>query len=133
MARTPGSTTTTRRAPDARQRAWAIMRYLGEFTDGDIISTAEMGASNFRKYRARLVEAGYLREIKARKSGYRMEDARYQLIRDTGRKHPIVRKDGVGVYDQNKKEIYGHPRSHGSSAAPADLGNLEGDGLVSGT
>ena len=107
MARLPGSHSSARPDRDARQRAWAAMRYLGRFRDTDIIAVAEIGARNLRAYRKRLAEAGYLRQVTARKSGYRMEDAIYELVRDTGPKHPIARARSPALYDQNNGETYG--------------------------
>jgi len=111
MARIPGALSASRPDQDARQRAWQLMRYLtknqGRFTDGEIISIAEIGVRNLQAYRKRLVEAGYLEVVQKRRSGYRMGDAIYAVVRDTGPKHPLARRNESAMYDQNNGEIYG--------------------------
>jgi DNA-binding IclR family transcriptional regulator len=124
MARALGISMASRPGKDARQRAWAAIRYLmksqGRFTDGDIISIAEIGASNLWRYLKVLAETGYVRVIGKHQSSHRMGYAIYELARDTGPKHPIAHNDGQ-VYDQNTKETYGPERTEVACRAKASV------------
>jgi len=85
-----------------RTRAWTSMRILRRFCLPDIIATAEISPGNCAKYVRALRKAGYLRTVRARRSGKAGGGAVYQLVRNTGPHAPLV-KDGF-VYDQNTGE-----------------------------
>jgi hypothetical protein len=119
MGRTRGAFTRARPTGDARQRAWASMRYLRVFTGPQIEMVSDINYDNLKKYLAGLEKAGYLKRRKAKRNGSPAGHVQWILIRNSGPKHPIVRKYGLGVYDPNLDEVF--PCSTASpGTAPSD-------------
>lgn len=94
-----------------RQRVWRVMPVKQKFTIDDLLGVAANGEeknarNNVQKYLRFLSEAGYLRELR-RVPGEALTSngfKRYQLIRHTGPKAPVPRKNGV--YDRNTGEFH---------------------------
>lgn len=82
------------------------MRLLRRFTAFEVRAAAEVGEENLRKYIKALAATGYLRETTAKDNGKSMGHAVWRLVRDSGPKHPIIRKDGTGVYDPNSGIVW---------------------------
>lgn len=93
------------RQPVARDRAWQSMRHLHLFTVGDIVSTAEMGMDNAKKYIRGLKEAGYLITVKEKSNGHKNGLAVYRLIRNTGPKAPRLQSNNK-TFDPNEHKTY---------------------------
>lgn len=123
MARTLGANSKARPAKDIRQRAWQAMRILKVFTAYDIQATAEVGRDNLKKYIQALAETGYLRKLKERQSGRSMGHAKWRLVRDSGPKHPIARRDGSGVFDPNTGESWSSNGRGLAETAPQEVSN----------
>jgi hypothetical protein len=87
--------------------AWQAMRVMRRFTPVDLMTTAEIGEDNIRKYLKGLSRAGVVRLVKKRQPGIPGSRDLWMLVRDTGPKPPLVRKDGV--YDQNTRNVYPYP------------------------
>lgn len=108
MARTPGSHSRTRPVSDQRQRIWNAIRIFKRFTAFQIRSGG-LGESNVRNYLKALERAGYIAVARPRASGKTLGHAVYRLCRDTGPAHPLPRRDGSGVWDQNQQRLYPYP------------------------
>jgi hypothetical protein len=133
MARPPRNYTRARPHKDARQRAWAQMRFRQRFTAADIMEVTSIGKDNLKKFLRRLLKAGYLREVQPRKSGVAMGYAVYRLVRNTGPKRPLPWENGQ-VYDQNNGETYGEPDIRlKAGTPPGEPGRTEATGVVSGS
>jgi len=77
--------------PDARQRAWTVIRIKRVFSVPDLIAQAGMSQSNAEKFVSQLRKARYLayegrRQPNGTPGSYRL----YRLIRDTGPSAPVV-------------------------------------------
>ena len=104
--RTPGAYSTSRPQTDIRQQAWNSIRVFKVFTTAQVASTARIGKSNLRKYLGSLHRAGYIVISRPKQNGKSQGHTIYRLARDTGPKHPLPRRDGTGVYDQNQDVLY---------------------------
>lgn len=82
-------------ADQARSRMWQSMRVLRRFSSADMQATAEVSPNHSQKYLRGLLDAGYLRLLQPRQSGYTGGHAVYQLIRDTGPHAPRIGKQGL--------------------------------------
>jgi hypothetical protein len=88
------------------ENMWRTMRMMRQFSPRDLSAhstTAETSVSllTARKYCELLVRVGYLRTVK--KTGGRT-DAIYKLIRNTGPKPPMVKRD-KSIFDPNLQKI----------------------------
>lgn len=104
--RKPGNHTKSRPVSDRRQQAWNAMITHKRFTTADILTTADIGKYNLRAYLRALHRAGYLRLDRPRQSGKTLGHAVWRLVRHTGPKHPLPRRDNSGVYDPNEDRLY---------------------------
>lgn len=120
MSRTRGAFTKARPNQDARQRAWASMRYLRCFTAPQIEMVSAINYENLSKYLRGLEAAGYLKRRRPKRNGAPAGHVEWVLIRNSGPRHPIVRKYGLGVYDPNTDEVYPC-----STAAPDAAGSSD--------
>ncbi len=87
-----------------RQRIWNSMRIMQRFTIAQIVTTSEVSLSVARHYINTLQATGYLKMVRAqdgKAGGY----AIYQLVRNTGPKHPKTNPVQVAL-DQNNNEFY---------------------------
>ena len=94
-----------------RQKAWLAMQIKGKFTLSDLVrntvpagSAAKDPRNNLGRYVAGLLRVGILIEMKRRMAPAAPTsngEKRWMLVRDVGRKAPIVRFDGSGVFDPN--------------------------------
>ena len=105
MPRTPGSCNLHNRVKTARQRAWNAMRVLKEFTLLDLEMSAEIAPDNIRKYVNALHRAGYLRQRRPKQNGKDGGSVIWRLVNHTGPLAPILRSDGSGMYDPNRKTL----------------------------
>lgn len=94
-----------RRQPCARDRLWASMRMLRNFTAVDLVATAEAGPANARKYIIGLVNAGYLIEATPKRNGHRGGHAVYRLVRDSGPRAPRLQSNGQ-TWDPNNHDLH---------------------------
>lgn len=106
MARVRGAFTKARPSSDARQRAWAAMRFLRTFTAPELQMGAEIAYDNLKKYLTALEKAGYVKRLRPKRNGEAAGHVVWVLIRNTGPKHPIARRNGKGVYDPNTDEVF---------------------------
>lgn len=102
MSRTPGSFTKSHPVQNARQRAWNAMRVLKTFTVLHLEISAEIGLDNLKKYLKALHRAGFLRQLRPKRSGRAMGHAIWRLVDCPGPLAPMVRRDQTGVYDPNR-------------------------------
>ncbi len=106
MARLRGSRSrVSNRQPCARDRAWQSMRILVRFTLPDLMTTADIGQYNARKYVTGLRRSKYLAIAKARNEGRKGGHEVYRLIRNTGPKAPRLQTDGR-TYDPNEHKVH---------------------------
>ena len=119
MARTEGSHTTTRTRVDTRALAWAAMRVHKRFTSANIASVTGIKRDNLKKYISALHRAGYLKQERPHQAGKSLGHAIWRLVRYTGPKHPLPRRDGSGMWDQNQQALYPYKeeKPHGNQAA----------------
>jgi len=82
------------------------MRVFKVFTVVQILSVAEIGRPNLRKYMKFLLRAGYLRIARPKQNGKSEGHTVWRLVRSSGPKHPLPRRDGSGVYDPNHDALY---------------------------
>lgn len=69
--------------------------------------TADVSVSNARHYLRALELCGFVRLVQANKSGRAGSFARWHLVKDTGPKAPILRRDRLSLYDPNTQQTYG--------------------------
>jgi hypothetical protein len=107
---------TTRRPRTAtrglRQRAWWVLRARKTLTLAELLATLADGseknaADNLRRYLKRLAEAGFL-AVSPPRAGVA---PRYRVVRDNGRKAPVVRQSAGTVYDPNSGEVFALERA----------------------
>ena len=96
------------RRPDTDKRVtiWLAMRQLRRFDIPTLIMTTEAPKRRVSEFVYKLSRAGYVRPQRI-PSGKGIHGPKYvwQLLRDTGPKAPITRKNGQ-VYDQNERKCY---------------------------
>lgn len=96
----------TLRKNTGRERAWKLMRSLGNYTLTDIATLAEAVYENVGHYHQCLVKAGYVRQVGTkRQEGRPGFDKIYRLVRNTGPKPPI-QKALRFVFDPNTGEYW---------------------------
>jgi hypothetical protein len=89
-----------------RERAWKLMRSMGNYILADIAILAEADLQNIRHYHQCLVKAGYARQVGIRKQEGRPGfDKVYRLIKNTGPKPPI-QKALRFVFDPNSGDYW---------------------------
>lgn len=106
MVRTEGAHTNIRKRIDARDLAWTAIRIHKRFTSSNIAATTGISANNLRMYLKALQKAGYLKIERPRQSGKSLGHAIWRLVRNTGPRHPLPRRDNTGVWDQNQQTLY---------------------------
>ncbi|OUR62026.1 hypothetical protein A9Q74_06135 [Colwellia sp. 39_35_sub15_T18] len=108
---TAGRSTVSKRQykKTGRQKIWNSLKIQRVVSVADLVCLAAVTEANASLYLRKLVNSSYVRvkyavntalpncEVKGRASTY-------QLLRDTGRLCPIVRKDGC--WDQNEQQLY---------------------------
>lgn len=90
-----------------RQKIWNSIKISRRFTLADLIATCGVNRTVAWCYVEGLVRAGYVKTLHRREHHLPLSDrtpSRYQLLRDTGRYAPMLRKDGV--WDQNEQRLY---------------------------
>lgn len=102
-----------------RQKAWLAMQIKGKFSLSDLVrnavatdSTAKDPRNNIGRYVKVLAAAGVLVEMKRRVAPTSLTsngEKRWMLVRDLGRKAPVARWTGGGVYDPNSGQTIGAP------------------------
>jgi len=97
------------RAKTKRQKIWNSMKISRFFTAQSVTVTTDSSKSGALVYIYQLEKSGYLQRLCESERGgilpYQVRQlATYRLIRDTGRKAPIVRRDGC--FDQNNGVFY---------------------------
>lgn len=108
----PGKNTTAPRPGCMRQKVWQAMRFLNDFTVGDLMATAECTRSTAERFICDLVRFEYVfiskpQQRNARMSERKGSEVRYRMLKNTGRVYPIIRPDGL--YDQNTKQLIVRP------------------------
>ena len=104
---TPSKTKSSVPKRSGRQRLWAAMRVLKEFDLRTLCLAADAGEKGAIEFLNCLVRTGYLVTVRAERG----EPILYRLARNTGPKHPIIRRrwrDGVSVVeadDRNDGEL----------------------------
>lgn len=90
----------------AREKAWKLMRVMGNYTLTDIATLAEADYANFGHYHQCLVSAGYVRQVGTKKQEGRPGlDKIFRLVKNTGPKPP-VQKELRFLFDQNTGEYW---------------------------
>ncbi|SDI52229.1 hypothetical protein [Propionivibrio dicarboxylicus] len=98
-----------------RQKAWRAMQIKGKFTLSDLVRNAvseedkaKDPRNNIGRYVAGLTHAGILVEMRRRAvptSPTSNGEKRWTLVRDLGRKAPVMRKGGNSVFDPNSGQM----------------------------
>lgn len=91
------------RRKTSQQKMWNTMKISRVFTLAELAMTSNSTSNHAGVYAKALAKAGYVK-VQARAMPHRGEVAKYQLLRDTGRFAPIVRKNGC--WDQNQQRLY---------------------------
>ncbi len=109
-----GPLTQTLRRPKrttVRDKIWKALRIKGTATIGELLETAGVEAgnatSNAQRFCKALLRAGFLRPMR-RVRGTALTSngfARYQLLRNSGTRAPVVRVDG-SVFDPNTGDTF---------------------------
>lgn len=105
---------TRRPETDRRVTVWLAMRQLIRFDIPTLVMTTETVHATTRDYTYRLQRAGYLRMQRVPVAGLHGSKFVYHLVRDTGPKAPITRKNG-DVYDQNQNKTYSPKPAKGAA------------------
>lgn len=79
------------------------MKISRMFTLTELAMTSNSTSNHAGVYAKALAKAGYVK-VQAKAMPHRGEVAKYQLLRDTGRFAPIIRKNGC--WDQNQQRLY---------------------------
>lgn len=107
------STTNDRtKIPEGRRKLWQAMRISKRFSLEELMLITDCSYPNTRRYVRRLLGAGYLRLLHEAKGAG--EENTYLLIRNSGPKPPIPRKNTQTVYDENTGET--HTEAFGETA-----------------
>jgi len=106
VSRNVGSITRKRAVTDARQRAWNAMRILKTFTLADVGPVADIGERNLRTYLNALYRSGYLAVERPKRNGHVNGHVVWRLTRNSGAKRPHPLRDGSGLYDPNRDQVY---------------------------
>jgi hypothetical protein len=110
MARTHGAhTQVNRKGTDGRSQAWQAMRIMRRFTRADLLTVAQVGKDNLRKYVQALIEVGIVRVATERVNGRPGSRETLQLVQDLGPKSPVLWTNGE-VFDPNKNEVHYVPK-----------------------
>jgi len=89
-----------------RERAWKVMRALGNYSLTDLATIADVPYENIKHYHQCLVAAGYARQIGTRKFEGRVGcDKVFRLVKNTGPKTPI-QKELRFLFDPNNGEYW---------------------------
>ena len=111
-----------------RQRLWAAMRVLREFDLKTLCLAAEAGEKGAGEFMAALTRTGYVIALPARRG----EATRFKLARNTGPKHPIVRRRNEGtrsiieVDDRNDGELRTHTLDYAPRGLPGKARLVDG-------
>lgn len=106
MARTVGAVTRNRQEPEHANRCWRAMRYLKHFALDELVLHARADYKTVYRFVRRLELAGYLRVVQQNRSGQPGSTLQYRLVRDSGPKTPLLRKNGREVFDPNTKQTH---------------------------
>lgn len=95
-----------------RRRLWSAMRMGGVFTIADLVMAAAQPHdvspdSNTARYLRQLVLAGYVEELRSRKSGSKLTSngfKRYRLVKNTGPLAPVFSAKRKALHDYNTRE-----------------------------
>jgi len=101
-----------------KQRMWQAMRFLNRFTMDDVQATAEAPRASVKKFITHLVKAGYVRILTPYRRNLSQDErlkqnVQYLLIRNSGRRYPVINCEKGEVYDQNEDATYKMPRGSG--------------------
>lgn len=95
---------TSQQSAPTRQRIWQAMRYLNKFTVSELMMLSETSELSVRKFITALKKYKYV-AIAAKSDLHRQINinqrtgARYVLLKNTGRKYPVI--GSKGLRDQN--------------------------------
>lgn len=110
MARTHGAhTQVNRKGTDGRSQAWQAMRIMRRFTRADLLTVAQVGKDNLRKYVQALIEVGIVKVATERVNGRPGSRETLQLVQDLGPKSPVMWTNGE-VFDPNHKLVHYVPK-----------------------
>ena len=107
LPRRPGRTVPTF---SGRQRLWAAMRVLKELDLKTLCLAAEAGEKGAVEFIGALARTGYIVALPRQLR----EDTRYKLVRNTGPKHPVIRRRNEGncsiveADDRNDGQLHTH-------------------------
>jgi len=108
---TAGRSTASKRQfkKTGRQKIWNSLKIQRVVSIADLVCLASVTEANASLYLRKLVNSDYVRVKHAvntalPNSEIKGQVSSYQLLRDTGRLCPIVRKDGC--WDQNEQQLY---------------------------
>jgi hypothetical protein len=111
-----------------RQRLWAAMRVLKEFDLPTLCMAAEVGEKGAREFLGGLLRFRYLTIRKGNPDGLPV----YKLARNTGPRHPVIRRRNDG----SRSIVELDDRNNGQSlrdvvdfSLPAGKGRLDGGGV----
>lgn len=108
---TSGRSTATKRQhkKTGRQKIWNSLKIQRVVSIADLVCLASVTEANASLYLRKLVNSGYVRvkhsvNTALANSEIKGQVSTFQLLRDTGRLCPIVRKGGC--WDQNEQKLY---------------------------
>lgn len=91
-----------------RQQAWQAMRELKTFTLPELAEATGLGTLFLRRLVCQLSRAGYLEQVQGGQNFQPGNYAPWQLVRDTGSRCPVFRRNGQ-VYDPNLDQVLDFP------------------------
>lgn len=101
---------TTRKGTTGRQLVWNSLRINRTTTAATIESVTGCSPKSIKNYLAELEKSGYIRGRRVSKHLSPKDRAGtetcWHLIRDTGPKAPIGRRDSKACWDQNEQKLY---------------------------
>lgn len=125
MPGTPGMHHRQSRVGNARQRLWNAMRIFKVFTAAELAPVADASPANAQQYLHALAQAGVLRLERPKRNGAVSGHAVWRLIRNSGSRCPIVRRDGSGVYDPNTDQFYPYQAARLEEDRDGDPGEMD--------
>lgn len=101
-----------------KQRMWQAMRFLNRFTMDDVQATSEVPRASVKKFTSELVRAGYVKILTPYRRNISQEErlrqnVQYLLVRNSGRRYPVINSEKGEVFDQNENATYKMPRASG--------------------
>lgn len=99
----------TARSLSMQEKAWKVIRGMGEFTVSEVVALTGENEGALRGYVGQLRRCGYVRTVGTRKGEGRKGEKAFRLAKNTGPRPP--RWTGA-LWDPNTKSLVGGCREH---------------------